>query len=262
MIYRVEYVRKDNWSGVSQFNKCKTYLRANLTRTGSLNTGLTPENERRLENLLSYPEGELAKANIKFWESYSVVIDEAGLELDTDNPYDELRYLFLKSQPRVADGVNRVNPSKDFVIVNRETEALAKNKVNRKKRDAVLEFGKMTPEQMRKCLKVLGINSDNSSQEVVESVLYDTIENNPTDFFTKWIENQDRDIEYLINQAISKNVLRKNRTNYYYGTDLVGNTLEDTIAYLKDKKNSDIRRAIMTAIEGKDGDYSTENISE
>lgn len=250
--YIVKHARKDSWAGVSHYNKCKTYLRANLTRTGSLNTGLTPDDEKRLEKALGYPEGELSKANTEFWTSYSVVVDEKGLSLDISNPYDELRYLLLKAHKRVADGLDKVNPSKDFVLVNKENEAVSKNKVNRKKMDAIMEFRKMTPEQMRKCLKVLGVNASNSSQDVVESSLYDFIENNPSDFFIKWVENKDRDLEYLISQAVTKNVIRKNRTSYYYGTDLVGGTLDDAIAYLKDKKNSDIRKAIMNAVDYKE----------
>lgn len=251
-IFIVKHARKDNWSGVSHYNKCKTYLRANLTRTGSLNTGLTLDDEKRLEQALGYSDGELAKSNIEFWKSYSVVVDETGLTLNIDNPYDELRYLLLKSHKRVANGIDMLNPSKDFVMINKESEAIAKNKVNRKKIDAIVEYKKMTPEQMRRCLKVLGINAGNSSVEVVESSLFEFIENNPADFFIKWVENNDRDIEYLISQAVTKNIVRKNRTSYYYGTDLLGGTLEDAIAYMKDKKNSDIRKAIMNAVDYKE----------
>lgn len=251
-IYVLKHARKDNWSGVTHYNKCKTYLRANLTRSGSLNTGLTLEDERRLEKALGYPEGELSKSNMEFWKSYSIVIGDEDEVLNIENPYHELKYLLAKSHKRVADGMDKINPSKDFVLINKESEAVAKNKVNRKRIDAIVEYKKMTPDQMRKCLKVLGVNATNSSQEVVESTLFDFIDVNPTDFFVRWVENQDRDIEYLISQAVTKNVLRKNRTTYYYGTDIVGGTLEDAIAYLKDKKNSDIRKAIMNAVDYKE----------
>lgn len=256
MIYQLKYARKNEWAnGVYQYNRCKTYLRANLTRTGSLNTGLTPDDERRLEIALSYPEGHLAKTNIDFWKTYSIVLEEEdGITLDDENPHDELMYLLAKAHKRVANGIEKINPSTDFVLVNKESEAIAKNRINRKRRDAFKEYDSMTPEQMRKCLKVLGVSADNSSVDVVESTLYDLIENNPTDFFVKWVENKDRDFEYLISQAVSKNVLRKNRTTYLYGTDVIGGTLEDAISYLKDKKNSDIRKAIMSAVEYKGGE--------
>lgn len=257
MIFVVKHARRHEWANnVTQYNRCKTYLCANLTRTGSLNTGLTPEDEKRLEELLHYPAGELSRGS-KFWEHYSVLLTEKELVLNTEEPRDELAYLLLKAHQRVANGVDKVTPSHDFVMVNRENEAIAKNKVNRKKREAVAEFNKMTPDQMRRCLKVLGISASNASIEVVEDTLYTFIENDPAQFFVKWVENSNRDIEYLINQAVTNNVLRKNKTTYLYGTDIIGGTLEDAIIYLKDKKNSDIRRAIMNAVE-----VSEDSISE
>ena len=36
-----------------------------------------------------------------------------------------------------------------------------------------------------------------------------------------------------------------------FGTDLIGNGLEDVIAYLKDKKNQDIYLSIMSEIKSK-----------
>mgnify|MGYP000756402647 FL=1 len=52
-------------------------------------------------------------------------------------------------------------------------------------------------------------------------------------------------------EALSKNIIRKNRASYYFGTDLIGNGLEDVIAYLKDKKNQDIYLSIMSEIKSK-----------
>lgn len=58
-------------------------------------------------------------------------------------------------------------------------------------------------------------------------------------------------MNFVIEEAISKNIIRKNRSNYYFGTDLIGNGLEDVIAYLKDKKNNDIYMAILNEIKSK-----------
>lgn len=56
---------------------------------------------------------------------------------------------------------------------------------------------------------------------------------------------------FVIEEAIAKNIIRKNRAQYYFGTDLIGNGLEDVIAYLKDKKNNDIKMAILNEIKSK-----------
>jgi hypothetical protein len=41
-------------------------------------------------------------------------------------------------------------------------------------------------------------------------------------FLQKWINNKDREIEVVIEQAISKNVIRRNKNIYKYGSDVIG----------------------------------------
>ena len=251
MIVLVKHARKNDWSNVFSYKNCSTTLVANITRSGSRNTGLTPEDEKELEEALGYKEGTLSKTS-EFWHTYSIKIGADGKKLNTNNPYDKLIYMVLKSHKRVANGFDTLTPDKDFVLVNQELEAISKNKANRRKREAIVEYSKLTPDQMRKCLKILGINADNSSSEVVESTLYEVIENRPDEFFLKWVDNNNKDIEYMIKQAISKNILRKNKSIYYYGTDIIGASLDDTIAYFKDKNNNDIKLAVMSALEIKE----------
>ena len=43
----------------------------------------------------------------------------------------------------------------------------------------------------------------------------------------------------------------KSKNMYYYGTDVIGTSLEDAIATLDDKKNNDLRLGIMSGIEEK-----------
>lgn len=63
--------------------------------------------------------------------------------------------------------------------------------------------------------------------------------------------NPNREMNFIIETAISKNIIRRNRSQYYFGTDMIGNGLEDVIAYLNDKKNQDIKLAIMNEIKSK-----------
>ena len=67
----------------------------------------------------------------------------------------------------------------------------------------------------------------------------------------KWVNNADKDINYLIEEAIAKNIIRRNRSQYFFGTDMIGNGLDDAIAYLKDKKNQEIMLAIKQEIKSK-----------
>ena len=109
----------------------------------------------------------------------------------------------------------------------------------------------MSMDDMRKCLRLFGIKSDTMSNELIEAKMTEQIENSPKNFMMKWVENPNKEIHFVIEEAISKNIIRKNRANYYFGTDLIGNGLDDVVAYLKDKKNNDIKMAILNEIKSK-----------
>ena len=110
---------------------------------------------------------------------------------------------------------------------------------------------KMTLEEMRKCLRLFGIKSDTLSNELTEAKLAENIEKDPSKFIRIWVENPNKEITFIIEEALSKNILRKNRAAYYFGTDLIGNGIDDVIAYLKDKKNQDIYLSIKSELESK-----------
>ena len=109
----------------------------------------------------------------------------------------------------------------------------------------------MSLEDMRKCLRLLGIKADTMSNELVEARVGENVEADPARFIRIWVDNPNKEINFVIEEALSKNIIRKNRASYYFGTDLIGNGLEDVIAYLKDKKNQDIYLSIMSEIKSK-----------
>ena len=135
--------------------------------------------------------------------------------------------------------------------MNPEEESKKTNLFNKVKRQASMEFDKMTPQEMRKALRIYGKAAENLSPDVVENRLYEIVESDPQGFLDKWVNNQTRDTQYMIERAISLNILRKNKRMFTYGTDTVGYGLEEAIAFLDDPKNQDIRFAIQNGVEGK-----------
>ena len=144
-----------------------------------------------------------------------------------------------------------MNPSKDYVLINKDAEAEQANRVNKVKREAYRELDKMSIEDMRKCLRLYGMKSDTMSNELVEAKLTEQVETSPEKFMLKWVENPNKEINFVIEEAIAKNIIRKNRTQYFFGTDLIGNGIDDVIAYWQDKKNQDIKLAILNEIKSK-----------
>lgn len=129
-----------------------------------------------------------------------------------------------------------MNPSKDYVLINKDSEAEQANRINKIKREAYRELDKMSIEDMRKCLRLYGMKSDTMSNELVEAKLTEQVETAPDKFMLKWVNNPNKEINFVIEEAIAKNIIRKNRTQYFFGTDLIGNGIDDVIVYLQDKK--------------------------
>lgn len=246
----VRIIKVNPWTGLTKWPTTFDYVGPYWTRTGNVYTGLTKADEKRLEESLNKEPGTLAAGN-DFWNTFAVKLGKKDLILDTEKPLDELQYLFLKGHKRVADGFGEVNPTKDYVLINKDAEAEQSNKVNKIKRDAYRFLDKMSIEDMRKCLRLYGMKSDSMSNELVEAKLSEQIESSPAKFIMRWVENPNKEINFVIEEAIAKNIIRKNKSQYFFGTDLIGNGTDDVIDYLNDKKNQDIRLAILNEIKSK-----------
>lgn len=246
----VRIIKTNPWTNLTKWERCFDYIGSYWTRSGNLYTGLTKEDAERLEKAMNFEPGKLSP-NSNFWDTFAIKISKKDLILRTDKPEDELQYLFLKGHKRVANGLNKVNPATDYVLINATSEAEEANKINKTKRDAYREMDKMSIEEMRKCLRLYGIKSDNMSNELVEAKLSEQIETSPAKFLLKWVNNPNKETQFLIEEAVAKNIIRRNRTQYFYGTDMVGNGIDDVIAYLNDKKNQDIKMAILQEIKSK-----------
>ena len=104
---------------------------------------------------------------------------------------------------------------------------------------------------MRKALRIMGVKSDNMSNELVESTLFNLVDKQPKKFFEKWVNNKQKETEFILETAIAKGVIRKDRTQYYYGSEMFADTLDQAIAYLDNKKNQDLKLSIINQIENK-----------
>jgi hypothetical protein len=165
--------------------------------------------------------------------------------------YDELRYLFLKSHKRVANGLSDRKATANFVIINEEEEAVESNKIGQVKRKALKEFDKLTVSEMRKCLRLYGHKADDLSNETVEFKLSTLVEEDPDRFLETWVLNTNKDTEFLIQEAIAKNVIRKTKNVYKYGTDIIGHGIDETILFIDSPENQDLKLAITNETKAK-----------
>lgn len=240
-------LRKDQWAGVFKYKNCNDYLGSYFTRAGNIYTGLTPEQTERLGKILNKD----LRSSSDFWSTFVIKIGNKDIIIDTekggpeDRAMEELKYYFLKSHKRVANGIGDPNPTANYILVDKESEAKDSNKHNQTKRKAMKEFDKLSVADMRKVLRLYGHKSDTLSQELVENKLFDLIEENPSKFFDKWIENKHKETEFSIQEAVAKNIIVRNKSEYKYGSDVIGHSLEDTIAYLEAPDHRDLKAIII-----------------
>ena len=230
-------IGKNAWSGLVKYRNCYEDISPYWTRSGRIYTGLTTEDEKRLGELL----GIDLRANSDYWKTFYIRTMGRDVYLDLDDPQDELKYLFLKNHKRVKNSLMENKATANFVLVNKDEEAKRANVFNRARRDAIKEFDKMSAEDLRKCLRLYGHNADSMSAEVAENKLFDIVEGNPQSFLDKWVNNPHRETAVLVERAISKNIIRKNKNIYKYGSEIIGHNLGETVAFLDDSKNQDIK---------------------
>ena len=250
MVVELKIKKKNPWIGLIKYKNCFDYIAPYYTRSGSIYTGLTPEDEKYFEKALGYDEGHLAKTS-DFWQTFCVKVGTRTLLLDDSIPRQAMIIKFLSGHKRVATSLDKLDAGKDYLLINREAEAVEQNKQNKLRRDAIKEFDKLSLDQMRQCLRLFGMSADRMSNELVESTLFGLVDKQPKKFFDKWVNNKSKDTEYMIEQAIAKGVIRKEKTNYFYGTDLFATTLDEAIAYLDHKKTQDLKLAIINETENK-----------
>ena len=246
----LRFKSKDPWAGITKYKNCYDYIAPYWTRSGNKYTGLTEDEAKRLEKEIGYAEGTLSPYS-DYWNTFAIKITTKEIILHTERAYDELQYLFLKGHKRVANGINNVKPNNDYILINKDSEAEEANRLNKVKRQAIVEFNKLSLDDMRKALRLYGFKSDAMSNELIESKLFELVEKDPNKFFLIWVNNKSKNTQFIIEAAVAKNIIRKSRNIFYYGTDIIGNSMEDAIAYLDDKKNQDLKMVIMQEIESK-----------
>ena len=71
MVVELKIKKKNPWAGLIKYRSCFDYIAPYFTRSGSIYTGLTPEDEKYFEKALGYPEGHLSKSS-EFWSRFCV----------------------------------------------------------------------------------------------------------------------------------------------------------------------------------------------
>tara|TARA_R110002072_G_scaffold204947_2_gene362879 strand:+ start:1015 stop:1824 length:810 start_codon:yes stop_codon:yes gene_type:complete len=215
--------------------------------------GITPKEEKELmtELLDVSPEHvDWPKHSKRFWADMTIPVGFTGVELEVgvhedSSPIsimDYLKYKFAIKHPHVALTKEEMEKdfNKRFYIQDLNREDKVKNTQIQFKKDADKEFIKLSAnvKNMKRVLRLLSnTNPDRMTDEQVENALYE-IKDSKTKQFLKIAKDKNLEIKAEIEEMVTASVLRKIGNQIIFIDEVLGDTLEDTVVFLKDKKNS------------------------
>ena len=228
-----------------------------ITKLGSVYVGRQPlkgvdgnEEKKFLNGVLDVgPEHvEWPRHVKKYWAEMSIKIPFEGVTLevglnDDGVPYntDEyLKYRFAVKHPHVSLTKDELTGTNRFYIHDPNRDILKKNADIQSRKDADKEFIKISADekQMTRILRLMSdISPDTLTREQKENTLYSLKEDSPKKF-TRIAKDKNLSLKAEVEELVSAGVLRKIGNQIIYIDEVLGENLEDTIVYMKDKKNS------------------------
>lgn len=250
--------------GEFKFTHCETWLVPHKdSQTGQRQTGLTDDQERDLEKRLRMVTGTLSKYNEDYWANYKIKVPKDGRVFFLDNPKDELDILVLRANQFVANSQSEVldSPKAMYYLSSIEKEAEVNNASEKNERMAIKKFGQLSASEMTDILNVYSLLTGKANKlkitkdtavDLIETTLYNKVKEDPTEFL-RIIEDPQFKTRVLIDKLVSKKILIRSGSKYVvYGGDTIGATLQDTIDYLEDPYNQEVRIAMMSKLDALD----------
>jgi len=232
-------------------------------------SGLTFEEEKKhLPNVLGIdPQNQgWNKAVREYWAniSKSVPNDEVGLKLEIGigenklpiNIHDWIIWKYCLVYGRVANDISTVNnsPKIRFYLYSKDEEVNTKHLMLKVKKKAFNEMIKLLENESKidMVLRLFGIDADKLSLKEKELAIdtYATDEQ----YVHKFVEittDKSLEIKGFIEDCIFKQKLKRipNTQTIMYEDSVVGNTMEEAVAYFNNQKNTAIYNQLRAGLE-------------
>jgi hypothetical protein len=258
MSSRIVYIRrKPNNTNIPEhiYAESKRRIGSSFTKSGQTNKGLTFSEEKELLPALlglQHSDPNFYKTAESFFSELTIEVDHGqGTKLDasTDqkgnpiNLMDYIKYKFALAHPFVAADSDACMGSRKFkyFLHDPSLEMQEKHSALEVKKKAYREFIKASADEdkMDMILLAMGSSPKGLSPEGKELKLEHEVEADPASFL-KIVTDKNLEQTAFIESCISHEVLRRVGTAYLNGDEKIGDTLEETLLFLKNKKNSEV----------------------
>ena len=215
--------------------------------------GFTPAEEKKyMQEILDVSPDHVdwPKHSKDFWANLTIPVGFTGVELEIGlhedgtpiTIMDYIKYKFAIKHPYVALTKEEMNTdiTKKFYIQDLTREDKTKNVAIKLKKDADKEFIKVSSnlKNMKRILRLMSnANPDRMTEDQIENSLYELKNSNPKKFI-RIAMDKNLELRAEIEEMVSAGVLRKIGNQIIFIDEILGDTTEDTIIHLKDKKNS------------------------
>ena len=214
--------------------------------------GFDPEEEKKYLNGIldvSPDHPDWPKHSKQFWAELTIPVSFTGVELEIgkneDGPLnimDFIKYNFALRHPHVSLTKEDMdsNMSKRFYIQDLTRADKVKNNQIQLKKDADKEFIKISSnlESMKRVLRLISnTNPDRMTEDQIENALYE-LKNAEPKKFIRISTDKNLSLKAEIEEMVSAGVLRKIGNQVIFIDEVLGDTMDDAVVHLKDKKNS------------------------
>lgn len=259
-IVEVRPIEKERWHGKSLKESIARPVKIEAlynVRTGKYDTGLSPEDQERLENLTGF---DLSDKYIKdtphpYWANQGVVVLPNGTKIfDDTKPQDEITIKMLKASELVANSMREYEEGKfplaTHVIFDEREGLEIKASKNAIKREAYNESSKLSRNKKVEIIQVLLNKGVRKQSDDYIDVTFDDLIESQSEKVLELIrkDKEDLAVHAMVLEGLEKNVLRKEGTSVYYMDDQLGFDVSSAVQYFRDPSNQKLKAEIINKL--------------
>ena len=183
------------------------------------------------------------------------VVLTAGIDKETEEPYnleDWIKFKWCQKHRLVANSQKEMeqDPRKKFYIFNPLEDAQRKHSEIQLRKQADVEFMKASKdiEKGKRIIRMMDslLNPDSLTEIQIENKLYD-LKNESPEKFLRIASDKKLDVKASLQEMLDVGILRKVGNQIIYIDQVVGETMDDAVAWYTNTRNS----AVVTDLKAK-----------
>jgi len=246
--------RRENTTNLPDhvYAESKRRIGSVFTKTGDIYSGLTfPEQKKFLPYILGVDPSDttFGKAVKSYFRNMTIEVPPEGAQLEAStnesgeplSVMDYVKYKFASTHPHVAPDEASMSSNRAFkyYIYDEALELEEDYNELEYRKKAYKEFIKLTDNE-KKLDMVVRLHFENPKKmdtKEKELFLEAMVEENPLNFYNI-ATSKNLELQAFIEECLTAEVLRKIGNSLLLGDEKIGDSMEEAVLFLKDKKNS------------------------